>query len=292
MFQQLFSSNKRTNRSVESGGDFLRRVDVAFVVDTTGSMGGFIQEAKTRLLDMMTQLRQVNGLDLQMGLVEYRDHPPQDRTFITRRTRLTNSEELLRKAIQRMNANGGGDGPEAVYQGLYDMATQLKWRANSLRFAILVGDAPPHAYAHWVRTQDPAGTRLTQGGDHWPVACPSGLDPDQVVATLEGHRIQLSSLVMGQWAEAQHAFAAMAEATGGQALQGNGGKQSLKAIRQLLEGAFAQLGTDEEVLRLALECASLDAAQLAKQSGLARLVVAQSLSRLGSRGFFESMSEV
>ncbi len=54
----------------------LNHVDLCFVVDTTGSMGSFIQAAKQQLLDTMRLLSADSNIDLQVGLVEYRDHPP------------------------------------------------------------------------------------------------------------------------------------------------------------------------------------------------------------------------
>lgn len=62
----------------------LNYVDLCFVIDTTGSMGSFIQAAKQQLLDTIQLLSADSDIDLQVGLVEYRDHPPQDSSFVTR----------------------------------------------------------------------------------------------------------------------------------------------------------------------------------------------------------------
>lgn len=70
----------------------LNQVDLCFlcfVIDTTGSMGGSIDAAKRHLLDAVAALRQSDNLDLQVGLVEYRDHPPQESSFVTRLYPLT-----------------------------------------------------------------------------------------------------------------------------------------------------------------------------------------------------------
>ena len=51
------------------------------------------------------------------------------------------------KFIDTLNAQGGGDGPEAVMDGLLDSAVKIKWRETtqpSLRYIFHIADAPPH----------------------------------------------------------------------------------------------------------------------------------------------------
>ena len=66
--------------------DALNQVDLAFVVDTTGSMGAFIDAARRQMA--ATLLTLADGADfkpdLRVAVVEYRDHPPQDSTFVSR----------------------------------------------------------------------------------------------------------------------------------------------------------------------------------------------------------------
>ena len=52
------------------------------------------------------------------------------------------------KFINGLNAQGGGDYPEAVLDGLYEAAKAINWR-NSwstpiLRYIFHIADAPPH----------------------------------------------------------------------------------------------------------------------------------------------------
>jgi hypothetical protein len=60
--------------------DKLNQVDLAFVVDTTGSMGPFIAAAQHQMVAMLRALAEDAqvAIDLQVGVVEYRDHPPQE----------------------------------------------------------------------------------------------------------------------------------------------------------------------------------------------------------------------
>lgn len=56
----------------------INAVDLAFVVDTTGSMGGLIAAAQNQMITMLEELTRAANINLWLGVVEYRDHPPQD----------------------------------------------------------------------------------------------------------------------------------------------------------------------------------------------------------------------
>lgn len=46
--------------------------------------------------------------------------------------------------IQQQEAEGGGDTPEAVMDGLYVATSGINWRKYSIKFIIHIADAPPH----------------------------------------------------------------------------------------------------------------------------------------------------
>jgi hypothetical protein len=96
---------------------------------------------------------------LRIGLVSYRDHPPQDATFASRVVPLTADIATVRQGVDRMHAQGGGDGPESVTDGLYDLV-RLDWRPRAARVVVWVGDAPPHG--------------VVPHGDAFPKGCPCG----------------------------------------------------------------------------------------------------------------------
>jgi hypothetical protein len=52
--------------------------------------------------------------DVRLALVEYRDHPPQDSTFVVREHDFTESIKEMKKWLESCSAEGGGDTPEAV----------------------------------------------------------------------------------------------------------------------------------------------------------------------------------
>jgi len=135
-------------------------IDLVFLVDETGSMGAYIEEVKQRLLEIIEAIRRAPLCrSLRLGIVSYRDHPPQDRSFASRVVPLTDDIASIKKGVERMQASGGGDGPESVTDGLYDLV-RLDWRPRAARVVVWVGDAPPHG--------------VEPSGDAFPNGCPCG----------------------------------------------------------------------------------------------------------------------
>ncbi|HEY3446591.1 MAG TPA: VIT domain-containing protein [Myxococcales bacterium] len=157
-------SDEYTRQMLEElKGKACGELDLVFLVDETGSMGAYIAQVKQRLLEIIDAVKAAPLCkSLRLGLVSYRDHAPQDSTFASRVVPLTEDLDSVRKGVQRMEASGGGDGPESVTDGLYDLV-RLDWRAKAARVVVWVGDAPPHGV-------EPAGDAFPQGcpcGHHW-----------------------------------------------------------------------------------------------------------------------------
>ena len=55
-----------------NSGNITGKADVVFVIDTTGSMGGAIQNVRNNINQFVTELKE-NHVDVRLGLVEYRD---------------------------------------------------------------------------------------------------------------------------------------------------------------------------------------------------------------------------
>jgi hypothetical protein len=140
------------------------RIEVAFVLDTTGSMSGLIDGAKRKIWQIANQLASGKPApEIRMALVGYRDRGD---AYVTRVRDLTADLDAIYAELQAFQADGGGDGPESVNQALHEARTKLSWSrdANVYRAIFLVGDAPPHmdyaqdvAYAQSVRAARKAG---------------------------------------------------------------------------------------------------------------------------------------
>ena len=144
----------------------LRKVglDVALVVDATGSMQNVIDELKQRLDDLTTTMQRLVPT-ARIGAVAFRDRdddrvataPRQSESFVVRWSGLTFNGKKVRTFLGGIVAEGGGDWEEAVKDGVETAIRQLKWRPDAKRVIILVGSSPPHA-------QDvPALQRLVEG---------------------------------------------------------------------------------------------------------------------------------
>jgi von Willebrand factor type A domain len=119
-------------------------VEVAFVLDTTGSMGPLIESAKRKIWSIATTLIDCSpDADIRMGLVAYRDIGDE---YVTKKFDLTTDIQGLYADLLQLRARGGGDWPESVNEALYVGVTKMSWSRsrNSTRIIFLVGDAPPH----------------------------------------------------------------------------------------------------------------------------------------------------
>ena len=119
------------------------RVEVAFVLDTTGSMGGLIEGAKRRIWSIARRIGEGRPRpDLRMALVAYRDRGD---AYVTRVHDLTADMDAVYRDLMSFQADGGGDGPEHVSAALHDAVHRVSWTGGpALKVIFLVGDAPPH----------------------------------------------------------------------------------------------------------------------------------------------------
>src|SRR5207245_6789932 len=119
-------------------------VEVAFVLDTTGSMGGLIEGAKRKIWSIATAIVDSNpDADIRMGLVAYRDIGDD---YVTRKIELTRDIQDLYANLLELKARGGGDWPESVNEALDVAVNKLQWTTggDTRRIVFLVGDAAPH----------------------------------------------------------------------------------------------------------------------------------------------------
>jgi hypothetical protein len=115
-------------------------VDVFFLTDSTGSMGGTITSVRNAATQIMTQ---VSGLgNVAFGCGEYRDVG--DAFTYRTSTDITSNTAAVQAGINTWTAGGGGDYPEANLYALQQVADTASWRENSTRILVWFGDAPSH----------------------------------------------------------------------------------------------------------------------------------------------------
>jgi hypothetical protein len=152
------------------------RVEVAFVLDTTGSMGDLIEGAKRKIWSIANTIVETNPeADIAMALVAYRDRGDQ---YVVKTEPLSEDLQGLYGRLVRLEADGGDDTPESVNQALDEAVNGLQWSSGggTKRIIFLVGDAPPHMdypqerqYPEIVRRAVDRGITVNtiQAGDMW-----------------------------------------------------------------------------------------------------------------------------
>ena len=73
LFLMIFSNSLA---KVQSNEKNIKNVEIVFVIDTTGSMGGLIEGAKTKVWSIVNEVMQNNrnnDVEIKIGLIAYRD---------------------------------------------------------------------------------------------------------------------------------------------------------------------------------------------------------------------------
>ncbi len=118
-----------------------RMVDVAFILDTTGSMSEEIASVKSTIQKVARTL-QGNQLQVRIGMVEYKDRSD---PFVTKTYAFTSDLAAFSAKIANIEAGGGGDLPEDMNAGIHAGLSDLEWSPRAVaRMAFVIADAPPH----------------------------------------------------------------------------------------------------------------------------------------------------
>lgn len=124
-----------------------KNVDIAFVVDATGSMGDEIEFLKAELNNVMFEAKsQDEALNMRFTNVFYRDKGDD---YLTKTMGFSHVLSEATSFIKNQRAGGGGDYEEAVEIALDTAINKLKWNEDAIsRILFLILDAPPHNNAN------------------------------------------------------------------------------------------------------------------------------------------------
>lgn len=120
------------------------RLDVAFLLDATGSMGDEIDAVKEKIRTMIREIALGDPVpDVRFGIVAYRDRGDE---YVTRVYELTRDIDLIVDNLDQIQAEGGGDYPESFNEGLHMAVQELNWDSENGagKLIFLIADAPPH----------------------------------------------------------------------------------------------------------------------------------------------------
>ncbi len=147
------------------------RMEVCFVLDTTGSMSGLIEGAKQKIWSIANEMISAKPApELRLGLIGYRDKGDQ---YVLKTFDLTNDIDSVYANLKEFKADGGGDTPESVNEAMHEAVTKMSWSQDRsvLKIIFLVGDAPPHMdYA---------------GAPQYPAICQAAMKRDLIINTVQ-----------------------------------------------------------------------------------------------------------
>ena len=115
-------------------------LEIVIAFDSTGSMGGEIDQVKT-------QIKRIGGTLLTMvpkariSLCTFRDAGDE---YLVKGIPLTSNLQDIETFLQGIRAGGGGDHEEAVQEGLRWAVMNNQFKPNARKVILLFGDAPPH----------------------------------------------------------------------------------------------------------------------------------------------------
>ena len=125
-------------------------MDVALVIDSTGSMSGAISAAKSSAVAIVNEILgessgAVAGTQNRVAVVEYRDKTSVDPFVYRVNAAFTSDASTAIAAIDAISLGDGGDRPEALYAALRGVAVGAAgaW-TNPERHVIVMTDAPAH----------------------------------------------------------------------------------------------------------------------------------------------------
>lgn len=150
-------------------------LDLAFCIDTTGSMSGEIEMVKTKTKEMVAKLAAGKPAPVvRVGLVAYRDRGDE---YVTRVFQFTEDIDKVVKDISNLKADGGGDSPEAVNEALHAALNELTWDKSkkTAKLLFLIGDAEPSIYPNDYKWEDEAKSAISRGIQINTIGC-DGLD--------------------------------------------------------------------------------------------------------------------
>lgn len=117
------------------------RIELMFVIDTTGSMGDEINYIKAEVDDVITRVSQANpDAQVLLSILVYRDYGDE---YVTRYSDFNADINVSKAFLEKEHANGGGDFEEAVDVAL-KLAASKQWSNTATKILVHIADAPAH----------------------------------------------------------------------------------------------------------------------------------------------------
>ncbi len=148
--QALIQANKKMKADLSKLREYIAEedtevmsyvtLDLAFIMDITGSMKDYLQMAKDKVIAIIDNIKKNCGsVDVKLGFVGYRDYLDTNHEYLT--VKLNKNSQEVRDYISKVDVGGGHDCEDMA--GGLNIAFNFEWSAKS-RFAILIADVPCH----------------------------------------------------------------------------------------------------------------------------------------------------
>uniref|UniRef100_C6E9K0 Flagellin domain protein n=1 Tax=Geobacter sp. (strain M21) TaxID=443144 RepID=C6E9K0_GEOSM len=159
-------------------------LDFVFIIDSTGSMGGYINmveaNAKSFVSNMVAQ-----GVDGRYSFVKYGDVSSGDAAVIAAPSFFTDPDAFAAAITASADSpSGGGDFPESGLEAILGAVSGLAFRAEATKRMVLLTDATVHTFADGFSAETIAGTAAAVSA--------AGIQLD--IATVAGGVTQLTPL--------------------------------------------------------------------------------------------------
>jgi Mg-chelatase subunit ChlD len=236
----------------------VRRLDLVFVVDCTGSMQPYIEAVKATIRDVAQQLLQGDANrrpDVAFALVAYRDHDDAATTFVTRHFGLDRDAEAFLSKLKGLDATAGGDEPEALYDGVWAGLTETPFRQGSHKVVVVVADSSAHEPGDRQNPRNIGQETLTQ-------AARDRQRRAKVFGMITGRADQSDDKRL-LWKQ----LTGLAQKTGGECYPLSGADQLVARVRAVLETERKETDARQDVV-LAVARGQKDPARLARDTGL------------------------
>jgi len=150
-------------------------LDLAIMLDCTGSMYVYLENAKTQIYDFVDSIGRIYpDIPLSIAFIGYRDHWDGPNRLVVQP--FTRDIELFRSKVSTQHASGGNTLTDTI--GALSIASTLDWSAHT-RILYHIGDMPCRGREYHNESHDPYA-----GGD------PYGLNPATLMTTLCSKEVQ------------------------------------------------------------------------------------------------------
>ena len=183
------------------------KLDMAIVIDTTGSMSGEIKKFQTTIASIASRVQALpQQPSVRLGLVAYKDRGEQYVSKVI--APFTTDVPAFQTGLDMLTAGGGADKPEDLEAALGDTVNTLAWDpGDAVRLSFVVTDAAAHTdYEQNTPYTDSMKLAASKGIKLYPIGA-SSLEPEGEYALRQ----------LAQWTMGQYLFVTRGgdEATGG-----------------------------------------------------------------------------